>query len=326
VDDALTDANLQAQHIHKVVLVGGATRTPLVHRLLSSRMGRPVHAEIEPDLAVALGAAVQAGLIAGVDVGPVLVDITPHTLGIETLGERHGLPWKHCFSPIIERNTPLPAVRTEIYSTVYDNQDAAQIRVFQGEDEDTRLSHLVGEFNIQGLAAVPAPNEILVRLELDLSGILRVTATERDTGLAKRVVIDNMMERFRQRSRVDALDRIEGLFGGSAADEEDVAAEELAGREWGRDDLAEEALPGTVSLAGDELNEVFDPDLREAICEAQALLARSDSLQADASSEDAAELKALAVDLKAAVGRRSLEEIRGVMAQIEDIVFYLEDR
>ena len=131
---------MQANQIDKVVLVGGATRTPLVHRLLEERLGRPVHCEIEPDLAVAMGAAVQGGLIAGIDVGPILVDITPHTLGISALGELHGFMSPHCFSPIIERNTPLPASRTEIYSTVADDQEAAEIRVFQGENDDTRYN------------------------------------------------------------------------------------------------------------------------------------------------------------------------------------------
>ncbi|HEV3005145.1 MAG TPA: Hsp70 family protein, partial [Pirellulales bacterium] len=203
VDAAMTDAKLQAPQIRKVLLVGGATRTPLVHKLLSSRLGRPVHAEIEPDLAVAMGAAVQGGLIAGVDVGPVLVDITPHSLGIEALGDLHGMQSHYCFAPIIERNTPLPAVRTDIFTTSHDNQEAADIRIFQGEDDDTRFNSFVGEFRVQGLARVPSPNQILVRLELDLNGILKVTATERATGLAKHVVIDNMIERFRQRQRVD---------------------------------------------------------------------------------------------------------------------------
>src|ERR1700733_9222541 len=90
LDEALTDAKVQANQIDKVVLVGGATRTPLVHALLEERRGRPVHCEIEPDLAVAMGAAVQGGLISGIDVGPVLVDFTPHTLGIEPLGNRGG--------------------------------------------------------------------------------------------------------------------------------------------------------------------------------------------------------------------------------------------
>src|SRR6516165_1122892 len=104
LDQALSDGKVQANQIDKVVLVGGATRTPLVHQLLEERLGRPVHSEIEPDLAVALGAAVQGGLIAGVEVGPILVDITPHTLGIKALGNLHGFMSSHHFSPIIVRN------------------------------------------------------------------------------------------------------------------------------------------------------------------------------------------------------------------------------
>ena len=133
---------MQANQIDKVVLVGGATRTPLVHDLLEERLGRPVHCEIEPDLAVAMGAAVQGGLIAGIDVGPILVDITPHTLGISALGELHGFLSDHAFSPIIERNTPLPACRPRSTRRSIDDQEAAEIRVFQGENQDTRYNTL----------------------------------------------------------------------------------------------------------------------------------------------------------------------------------------
>src|SRR5690606_13660885 len=105
----------------------------------------------------------------------------------------------HTFAPIIPRNTPLPASLTEIFSTVVDGQKGAEIRVFQGEDEDTRRNTPVGEFTIEGLADVHAGNQIVVRLDLDLDGILNVTSTERATGLARRVTIDNAMERFRAR-------------------------------------------------------------------------------------------------------------------------------
>lgn len=101
-----------------------------------------------------MGAAVQGCLIAGVDVGPVLVDITPHTIGIETLGILNGVPSTHGLSPIIVRNTPLPAKRTDIFTTVADGQTVVDIRVFQGEDEDTRYSTLIGSFKIEGLANV----------------------------------------------------------------------------------------------------------------------------------------------------------------------------
>ena len=102
VDQSLSDAKLNANQIDKVILVGGASRTPLVHQLLEDQLGQPIHAEVDPDLCVAMGAAIQGGLIAGIDVGPVLVDITPHTLGIQALGDIDGRPSHHCFAPLIE--------------------------------------------------------------------------------------------------------------------------------------------------------------------------------------------------------------------------------
>jgi molecular chaperone DnaK len=312
VDDAMNDAKVQAHQISKVLLVGGATRTPLVQRLLEERLGRPVHAEIEPDLAVAMGAAVQGGLIAGIDVGPVLVDITPHTLGISTLGVRDDFPSPHCFSPIIPRNTPLPATRTEIYTTVVDGQPAAEIKVFQGEEPDTRYNTSVGEITVQGLADVPAPNELLVRLDLDLSGILRVTATERATGLAKQVVIDNMMERFRKRERVNALERLEALFSEPKTDLLDQGFNE---EESGGD----EELPGEIQ------EHVLDPELQKAIDTAHARIARAAQVESTASKEDAAELQAFIKDLHAAIERRSVEDIRRVLIELDDLIFYLAD-
>jgi molecular chaperone DnaK len=306
VDDALSDARVQAHQIHKVVLVGGATRTPMVQRLLEERMGRPVHAEVEPDLAVAMGAAVQGGLIAGVDVGPVLVDITPHTLGIETLGPLHGYHSPHSFSPIIHRNTPLPATRTEIYSTTVDGQEVADIRVFQGEDPDTRQDTLVGEFTIEGLADVRAGNQVVVRLDLDLNGILKVTATERATGMAKHVTIDNAMQRFRTRQRTDAVDRLEEIFG--------TLPDETA---------AEPASPAGESRAGDE--PPMAPALREAVEAANRLIAKAERVACAANPEDAAELKAMLDDLRAAAARRSEDDIRRASDEVEDLVFYLED-
>ena len=312
LDEALTDAKVQANQIDKVVLVGGATRTPLVHALLEERLGRPVHCEIEPDLAVAMGAAVQGGLIAGIDVGPILVDITPHTLGISALGELHGFMSEHTFSPIIERNTPLPASQTEIYSTVQDDQPSAEIRVFQGENQDTRYNTLVGEFEIEGLAEVPAGNQILVRLDLDLNGILKVTATERATGLAKHVVIENATERFRQSQRSDAIDRLEAVFGTLENPYEPPSELTHEGPEAER--------PGTAPP-----DIAMDPGLRQAIAAAQALIAKAKSLESDANPDDAEELRAMLADLEAAVSRGSENDIRTALREVEELVFYLED-
>ncbi|MHB1558641.1 MAG: Hsp70 family protein, partial [Isosphaeraceae bacterium] len=307
LDQALSDGKVQAQQISKVVLVGGATRTPLIHKLLEERLGRPVHSEIEPDLAVALGASVQGGLIAGIDLGPILVDITPHTLGIEALGELYGFMSHNHFSPIIERNTPLPASRTEIYSTVHDNQDGADIRIFQGENPDTRYNTLVGEFKVEGLAEVPAGNQILVRFDLDLSGILKVTATERATGLAKHVVIDSATERFRKRQRSDAMDRLDAVMS--------TAAEAGA-----------LALPGPAAGEAEEAGaEPVDPELRTALETAEAMRAKAARVLPSANAEDAEELRAMLEDLSMAVNARSAERIRATLQELEDLVFYLED-
>src|SRR5262249_47896030 len=118
VQRALDDAHLTAAQIEKVILVGGSTRTPMVSRLLEERTGQPAHQEVNHDLCVAMAASIQAGIIAGADVGAVLVDITPHTLGIKCLGEMHGFDFPFQFAPIIHRNTPLPASRSEVFRTV----------------------------------------------------------------------------------------------------------------------------------------------------------------------------------------------------------------
>ncbi len=301
------------RQINKVVLVGGATRTPLVHALLEERLGRPVHCEIEPDLAVAMGAAVQGGLIAGVDVGPILVDITPHTLGISALGDLYGFISEHYFSAIIDRNTPLPASQTEIYSTASDNQKVARIRIFQGENQDSRYNTLVGEFEVAGLAEVPAGNQILVRLDLDLNGILKVTATERATGLAKQIVIDSATERFRLRQRSDAADRLEAVFGtleggpGPFARSDDSDLDE-------RDD--DDAIDAKFE----------DPAVSKAVAAASALIAKAKALLPGVNEEDADELRAMLTDLEAAVERQSEAEIAAASREIEELVFYLEDK
>ena len=308
LDQSLDDAKLQADQIDKVVLVGGATRTPLVHRLLQERLGRPVHSEIEPDLAVAMGAAVQGGLIAGVELGAVLVDITPHTLGIESLGELNGMPTVHFLAPIIERNTPLPASRTEIFSTVADGQKGADIRVFQGEDEDTRYGTLVGSVKIEGLANVSAGNQIVVRLDLDLNGILNVTATERLTGLSRQVTIDNAMARFRKTQRTDAVDRLEAIF-------------ETGAEQW----KTPLALGSSIPEANDE-DADLSPAHREVMRSARALAAKAERLLDNANPEDAAELNALLTDLRAAIEGREEAAIRKIAAEVEDMVFYMDER
>jgi len=166
------------------------------------------------------------------------------------------------------------------------------------------------------LAEVPAGNQILVRLDLDLSGILKVTATERATGLAKHVVIDNAMERFRQRQRTDAVDRLGAVF----ATAEDFCHEEEAFSSEG----------GTSSPALDE-RDLERPEsdlplpLREVIDTAESLLEKANRILPTANAEDTDELKSLTAELETAVQKRDTDAIRFISRELEDLVFYLQD-
>ncbi len=299
VDEALSDAKLSAKQIDRVILVGGASRTPLVHRQLQEQLGQPIHMEVDPDLGVSMGAAIQGGLIGGIDVGPVLVDITPHTLGIECAGRLQGLLSGHLFSRLIERNTPLPASRSEVFCTMVDGQKVAVMDVFQGEDEDTRHDERIGEFTLKGLAEARRGDEILVRFDLDLDGILKVTATERATGLEKQLTIDNAVSRFGQE---EAQARLEAAFAGEESPASPLAETESA----------------TVT-------DDTPPELKQAVQKANDLIEKSNQVAAEASGQDAEEMRLLSERLRKAIDSRSLDEIEQTTSELDDLVFYLQD-
>ena len=252
--------------------------------------------------------------MAGVDVGPILVDITPHSLGVEALHMRDGVPFLHSFSPIIERNTALPATRTEIYSTVNDGQDAAEIRVFQGESDDTRLNDLVGEFHIKGLADVPAPNHVLVRLDLDLNGILRVTATEKRTGLTKQITIEGATTAMSESEMAQARRRMQELFG--------IEGEEV---DFDEDDDEEVIEIEASDLATDASAAEADRDRRVQISEARALLERSRRLLDRMTPEDREEAIALHEQIEDALKTAQWQALHAAMTTLADLLFYVEE-
>jgi molecular chaperone DnaK len=303
VDEALSDSHLTAKQIDRVVLVGGASRTPLVHRLLQEQLGQPIHAEVDPDLCVSMGAAIQGGLIAGLDLGPVLVDITPHTLGIDCVKlDADGGMYLHGFAPIIERNTALPASRSKLFGTLFDKQKAVTITVYQGEDSDARFNDPIGQFTLEGLAEAKRGNEILVRFELDLDGILTATAIEKRTGLQTQLTIDNAISRFRADDREAAQDRLDAAFGGT---------------------------PSTVPVpspppAADDKPPVPDA-LRETVEKAQDLLERAEKVLAEAAAEDSDEMRELMDQLRQAIDSHEADTIHDVSAKLDDLVFYLQD-
>ncbi len=322
VQRALDDAKLTAAQIDRVVLVGGSTRTPLIGQLLESRLGQAAHREINPDLCVALGAAVQGAIIAGQNVGAVLVDITPHSLGIKCLEYTDPYafrPNEHKFASILKRNTPLPASRSEVFCTVGDNQPSVEINVYQGEAPDVRRNHSVGKFLIEGLARVPAGNQIVVQLDMTLDGILKVSAREKATGLVKQITIENALTHYALAERAGAQARLDRMW---------AEVESLAGLPDEQADDSEHADEATSTGLGAIDFPVLDPGPREGqreAVQARALLEKADRVRAKASPEDQQELDRLAGLVRDALTDRRWSDVQSAGNELSDVLFYLED-
>ncbi|XP_066369657.1 stromal 70 kDa heat shock-related protein, chloroplastic-like [Miscanthus floridulus] len=182
VDNALRDAKLQFKDIDEVILVGGSTRIPAVQELVKKMTGKDPNVTVNPDEVVALGAAVQAGVLSGDVSDIVLLDVTPLSLGLETLG---GVMTK-----IIPRNTTLPTSKSEVFSTAADGQTSVEINVLQGEREFVRDNKSLGSFRLDGIP--PAPRgvpQIEVKFDIDANGILSVAAVDKGTGKKQDITI-----------------------------------------------------------------------------------------------------------------------------------------
>jgi len=182
VEQALADAKLTRGDIDRIVLVGGPTRMPVVHKFLEERVGTKVARGVDPMECVALGAAIQGGILAGDVKDLVLLDVTPLTLGIETLGK--------VLTPLIERNTTIPTKKSQIFSTASDLQTAVTVHVLQGERPMAKDNVSLGQFNLVGIP--PAPRgvpQIEVTFDIDASGILHVSAKDLGTGKEQKMTV-----------------------------------------------------------------------------------------------------------------------------------------
>ena len=182
VRQCLKDAGVEPKQIDEVVLVGGSTRIPKVQQLVKDYFGKEPHKGVNPDEVVAAGAAVQAGILAGDVKDVLLLDVTPLSLGVETLG---GVMTK-----LIERNTTIPAKKSEIFSTAADSQPSVDIHVLQGEREMARDNRTLGKFQLTGIPAAPrGVPQVEVTFDIDANGILNVSAKDTATGKSQAITI-----------------------------------------------------------------------------------------------------------------------------------------
>lgn len=266
INQALADAGLTVGDIDRVLLVGGSTRIPAVRDIVATRLEQDPHTEIDPDAAVALGAAVQAGIIAGEEIDAILVDVTPMSLGIETatISLAGQLNPDH-FAPLIHRNTTIPVQKSESFTTLFPGQDTIHIKVYQGENTIASNNTLLGDFMVEEVESNrdDGLGEVTVNFQLDINGILNVTVTDRSSGRQT----SEQLRADRQRMTPDEIAASQARLGdmvGRAG-----AGTEIAGMATTIDVDFDETTRALLDRARNVLEAPgLDPDLSEQIMEA----------------------------------------------------------
>jgi len=265
VDQAIKDAGVSKSDINEVILVGGQTRMPKVQEAVKEYFGKEPHKGVNPDEVVAIGAAIQAGVLGGEVKDVLLLDVTPLTLGIETLGG--------VMTPLIERNTTIPASKSQIFSTAADNQTSVEIHVLQGERPMAADNKTLGKFILSGIP--PAPRgvpQVEVAFDIDANGILNVTAKDKATGTEQKITItdstglsDDEIEKMRQEAEAHKADdekKKESIEVRNRA-ETLVYTAEKALKDAG--DKVDQSIKDQVQEKIDALNEALKGDDAEAI-------------------------------------------------------------
>ncbi|WP_047459132.1 molecular chaperone DnaK [Rhizobium rhizogenes] len=301
---ALKDAGLTANEISEVVLVGGMTRMPKIQEIVQKIFGKEPHKGVNPDEVVAVGAAIQAGVLQGDVKDVLLLDVTPLSLGLETLGG--------VFTRLIERNTTVPAKKSQVFSTAEDNQNAVTIRVFQGEREMAADNKMLGQFDLMGIP--PAPRgmpQIDVTFDIDANGIVNVSAKDKGTGKEQRIQIQasgGLSEADIERMVKDAeAHAVEDKKRKEAVEAKNSAEALLHATEKG---VAEHG--GNLSEADRRAIENAMADLREAI--------KGDDASAISTKASALQQQAMKLAEAAQAGAQSPSDAGAAQAANDDVV------
>lgn len=265
-NQALKDAKLTAQDINEVILVGGSTRIPKVQQIVKEIFAKEPNKSVNPDEVVALGAALQGGILAGDVTDVVLLDVTPLSLGIETL---HGVATK-----LIMRNTTIPTSKSQVFSTAENGQTAVDIRVVQGEREFARDNKLIGQFMLEGIPAAPrGVPQIEVRFDIDANGIVSVSAKDKATGKEQKISITNSSGLSKEE-----VDRM--VAEAKMHEDEDKKAREIIEKRNHLDTAIAE-IEKTISENKDKIAQDDITKAEQAIEKAKAVLADAASSAAD---------------------------------------------
>lgn len=292
---ALKGAKFTGSDIDEIVLVGGSTRTPCVRERLFNEFGFEPHGEVDPDLCVTMGAAIQGAMIGGQNVDTVLVDVTPYTYGTSAIGSLNGETYPFVFIPIIHKNSVLPNRKTEAFYTSYDGQEEVEITVFQGEDHDALNNVKIGEFRVEGLQNVESGNVITLTLGLDLNGILHVSAEEKATGMEKSIIIKNALSSFESGTLDTAKQRITSLFG------------KLDASLYDQEPINDEEGPEVVEIEA-----------------ARVLITKAEGLFEQVSSEDKEDMIDLIETITGCIDAKNIAGLDEPVEQLNDIIYYLE--